>query len=566
MSISSLEAELSRQRAINRELRQELSQIESGVLSGCQTLEDCNRMICDTLNASHQKLENSHSRELSAIEMQAEIDNMYVKFKQMELANKKIRECNNKKYYDFANYRTVRKLVQGMMDNLDVHMVSDAVIYKSVEAQQLKTPDYWLTCVLIAVMAWKNDDRQLAERAIQIALELDKKNSAVFFMLFNLRMQRDDAALKWFFTYQECPLRGSDQRTFLVLFALVSKTVNQSEELSSHTREEINGFIHKVIEANLRAEGYDEAAMVERVRKYYDRMNGREAPAYPMLRRHCSDFSTLAAAMNQAKGNVEILSFLKSVIHVGPAQRNAFIKNFVDELISQANPAEKEVRDEIRYNELIIRYQGEVEKAKAAYEAEQTHDESDLNLIAEMVDWIFSGDPDEVNGQSRLNMFSLTKELHQQAVVSHTAAYRAIDTTHLTVSIDDYSTKADFADLSGEEGKLRQFYEDKRAAALAGVKNFPTYIAFGVGAAAAVLSFFVSFGILLITLIAAGYGVITLLSNNSSRKQIEAQCAGSIASSTEVLHHLFEEHRAYQEEWSSYDAYSEQIEAEFTQV
>ena len=30
MSISSLEAELSRQRAINRELRQELSQIESG--------------------------------------------------------------------------------------------------------------------------------------------------------------------------------------------------------------------------------------------------------------------------------------------------------------------------------------------------------------------------------------------------------------------------------------------------------------------------------------------------------------------------------------------------------
>ena len=193
MSISSLEAELNRQRAINRELRQELNEIASGVLSGYQALEQCNRTICDTLNNSHQKLEGSHSRELSSIEMQAEIDKMYVNFKQMELANKKIRECNNKKYYDFANYRTVRKLVQGMMDNLDVHMVSDAVIYKSVEAQQLKTPDYWLTCVLIAVMAWKNDDRPLAERAIQIALEMDKKNSAVFFMLFNLRMQRDDA-------------------------------------------------------------------------------------------------------------------------------------------------------------------------------------------------------------------------------------------------------------------------------------------------------------------------------------------------------------------------------------
>ena len=111
MSISSLEAELNRQRAINRELRQELNEIASGVLSGYQALEQCNRTICDTLNNSHQKLEGSHSRELSSIEMQAEIDKMYVKFKQMELANKKIRECNNKKYYDFANYRTVRKLV-----------------------------------------------------------------------------------------------------------------------------------------------------------------------------------------------------------------------------------------------------------------------------------------------------------------------------------------------------------------------------------------------------------------------------------------------------------------------
>ena len=369
MSISSLEAELNRQRAINRELRQELNEIASGVLSGYQALEQCNRTICDTLNNSHQKLEGSHSRELSSIEMQAEIDKMYVKFKQMELANKKIRECNNKKYYDFANYRTVRKLVQGMMDNLDVHMVSDAVIYKSVEAQQLKTPDYWLTCVLIAVMAWKNDDRPLAERAIQIALEMDKKNSAVFFMLFNLRMQRDDAALKWFLTYQECPLKGSDQRTFLVLFALVGKTVNQREELSSHTREKINRFIRDVIEANLHAEGYDEAEMVQRVQTYYDRMDGRETLAYPLLQKHCTDFSSLATAMNKAKGNVEILTFLKSVIHVGPAERNAFIKNFVDELIAQANPSEQEVYDEIRYNELVIRYQGEVEQAKAAFEA-----------------------------------------------------------------------------------------------------------------------------------------------------------------------------------------------------
>ena len=35
---------------------------------------------------------------------------------------------SNKKYYDFNNYRTVRKVVQGMMDNLDIHMISEMCI------------------------------------------------------------------------------------------------------------------------------------------------------------------------------------------------------------------------------------------------------------------------------------------------------------------------------------------------------------------------------------------------------------------------------------------------------
>ena len=38
MSISSLEAELNRQKAINRELRQELSEIEVGVSNGYRAL------------------------------------------------------------------------------------------------------------------------------------------------------------------------------------------------------------------------------------------------------------------------------------------------------------------------------------------------------------------------------------------------------------------------------------------------------------------------------------------------------------------------------------------------
>ena len=125
----------------------------------------------------------------------------------------------------------------------------DQTITRSVEVQHLQTPDYWLTCVLISVMAWRNDDKELADRAMDRAIKLDKKNSAIFYMLFNLRMGREEAALKWFYTYQECDLKGSDQRTFLMLFSLVSKTL--VDTVDERTKDEVFTFIKKVVDANM---------------------------------------------------------------------------------------------------------------------------------------------------------------------------------------------------------------------------------------------------------------------------------------------------------------------------
>ena len=138
------------------------------------------------------------------------------------------------------------------MDNLDVQMVSDKTITKSVE---FSTCRHRITgsLVLISVMAWRNNDKELADRAMARAINLDKKNSAIFYMLFNLRMGRDEAALKWFYTYQECELKGSDQRTFLMLFSLVSKTL--SDTVDENTKNEVFSFIKKVIDANMKASG-----------------------------------------------------------------------------------------------------------------------------------------------------------------------------------------------------------------------------------------------------------------------------------------------------------------------
>lgn len=562
--LDSLERELSNARRINSELRTELSIIANGVSTADRNLNDYNSSIRNTLSSCNSSMNSSHRRVVDSIALQGEIEALYTRFKQIELANKKIRECNNKKYYEFSNYRTVRKIVQGIMDNLDFKLVSDKTITKSVEVQHLQTPDYWLTCVLISIMAWRNDDKELADRAISMAVKLDKKNSAVFYMLFNIRTGREQAALKWFYTYQECELKGSDQRTFLMLFSLVSKTL--ADNVDENTKNEVSAFIKKVIDANMKASGWNEKEAVAQIKGYLDKMQPSDRLDYPLLKKHCSEFDRLYSVMMQAKNNKVILEFILKTANVPEEQKNTFLKNYIDELIESPNKAEKEVYEEIAYNELVIRLEGDVEKAKKQFEAERTKKAADLNLIGEMIDWIYERDLEEVNGQIRLSMFTLTKSLQEKAAEAHAEEYRARIKHSFSVTLGDYSTVADFKREDEEHKKIGAFYNEKKNTELSAIKAWPAFVGFGIGAAAVVGSFFAGYWLLALAVGGVGFGVFKLLSNRAKKKQIIQKYDESIRITDETMTKLFEEFGRYSKELEEYDAYYEQIKGAFAKI
>ena len=562
--LSQLESELSSLERYNSELQSELFSISYGVRRANRDLEDFNSSLRTTLNRSHNRMRTSHESVVNAIELHCEIEQMYVRFKHMELANKKIREANNKIYFDFANYRNVRKLVQGIMDNLDLNMVRDETIIKSVEVQHLQTPDYWLTCVLISVMAWRNDDRVLADRAIARAIALDRKNSAIFYMLFNLKMGRDAAALKWFYTYQECVFQGSDQRTFLMLFSLISKTL--TNHVAESTKSEIQSFIRQVVDANMKTSSYTSADVIAQIREHFNRMLPSDQPEYSMLRKYCTEFKDLSDLMMQAKNNINILEFILHIVNVPAEQRNLFLKDYIDELIETPNQAEKVVRDEIAYNETIIQLRGDVEKAKKVFAAAQTKKGADLCLIPEIIDWIYVRDTQDINGQIRLSMFTLTKSLHEWAVHAHVNDYRIRRKYNYQVEIGEYSAKVDFSKQNAQSDKITSHFTAKRDEAIAAIKKWPAYAGFGVGILSLIAMFFFGTYMLLPAFLGAGVGIFTLFINRSRAKYYEQECSEKIKSTNDVLQGLFLEFQQYQDELDEYDAYYELIKKELDKL
>lgn len=557
--LSSLQAELSRVQARNRELHGYISELRSGINSADRELTQFENNTRNTLSECNSRIYSAHENIIRAHELQLEIDKLYVRFKNMELANKKIRACNNKKYYDFADFGTVRKIVQGMLDNLNLNMISDAIIYKSVEKEHLKIPNYWLTSVLLSIMAWKNDDKELAERAIAISVKLDKKNSSIFYMLFNIRMGREDAALKWFMLYQECELKGSDQATFLLLFSLLSKTIHNNVE--DKIKYEITDFINRVIAMNLKSEGYDEASLLETIERYLTRMKGDDALETTMLRRCLTDYGDMADIVALAKNNVNVLQFIMDVANVTDLEKNTFVEQFINDEIAKPNEVELSVYDEIEYNELVIACNGDMEQTNEIYSKRKEKRKKDLNLIMEMIDWIYGRSADEaVNKQVRKNMFTLTKELQKKAVDQYFDHYRNRRKDVHPAVLSEYATDVDFNNREGERKKITTFFESERDRQLSQIK----YMIAIAGAVVGVLGLgFATKNTAGIIFALAGVAMVAynIISNNMQKKHIEETCQLNIKSKNDTMDALFAEYEVYKQVFAEYDAYYDPVKA-----
>ena len=563
--VASLRARLSQEQARNNELRSCMTELSIGVSNADRRMTEYKNKVQQSMSDSVNMINRSHENVIRAHEIQNEINKMYVRFKNMELANKKIRECNNKKYYDFSNYTTVRKIVQGMLDNLNLNLISDNVIYKAIEKEHLKTPDYWLTSVLLSIMAWKNDDAELAERAIDISMKLDKKNSAIFYMLFNIRMRREDAALKWFFVYQECELKGSDEKTFLMLFSMLSKTLH--DEIEDKIKYEIIEFVNKVIAMNAQAEGFSEEEIVDKIEAYHRKMKDGDKLELNMLKRCLTDYAEVAETVALAENNIHILQFIMDVANVSEIERNEYLDQFINDEIAKPNDVELSVYNEIEYNELVISCRGDMAKTEEIYNERQIKKSKELNLISEMIDWIYRKDMDaEVNGQVRKNMFTLTLALQNKAIEQYIENYRSrVKHKHAAV-LGDYTTEVDFDNRTGESQKIKQYYEAERDNQMSQINNKLAII----GAIVAVLGVAGAIFLNPATLVASAVGVAmvvyNIISNKNNKKHIIETCALNVRSKNELMDQLFAEYEKLKAQYAEYDAYADRIWEEMNQI
>lgn len=564
-SLSEMQSMVNEQRAIQRQLQQELYELENGVVNAENKWNEITKRISNTLINGNKRVNNSHDLTVKAYELQCDIERIYKLYKYVESANKKIRELQNKIYYDFANYNAVRKIVEAMLNNIEISFVKDSILTKAVEVKHLQLPDYWLTCALLSIMAWRNDDRPMAEKALERACMLDMKNSSIFFFAFHLRMDKNDVALKWFRNYINCELTGEDNANILFMFSLLSKTAEKDCDDKIYSA--VNDFVNNTIQERLASEGYSEADMVQRISGYLKGMMTRDSLKYPVLSKYCKESKLYADILACAKNNVNILEFVKKTVHISATEKKNRLNRFIDDVIRRANSSEVSVRNEIYHNELIIKHNGEKEKADSEYSEWLKHNTTQLDIINEMVEWIYNPGDTDINAAEKQRLFSITSNLSKKAVDSNVTEYRNTMHSDADIQIEEYSSHAEMTNEVQEHQKIDQYFNQKAADLIAQQKIWPSFIWFGAGVLGAVGAIVLSaYALFVVTAGGIVGGVAQILLTNKRKRNIALNCQRESQSTKEVFSRMSAEFKQYLEEYQSYDNYYGEICQEFESI
>lgn len=137
--------------------------------------------------------------------------------KELQLAETRIVKVRQELTDKFGYYDEVRRVAVGILQASDISIVRQDVMNTCTEELMLRAPGYWLAPCLIALSSWLNDNKDLAERALQEAIRRNDERTALFFTLVSRRASRFDATERWLERYLSMQDPSALQRDMVIV-------------------------------------------------------------------------------------------------------------------------------------------------------------------------------------------------------------------------------------------------------------------------------------------------------------------------------------------------------------
>lgn len=340
----------------------------------------------------------------------------------------------------FGHYRVVRRSSVGTLEALDLGLVTNKAVQQVSEELMIQTPRYWLAPALVALAAWSRDDQELADRAVDESYSRDRSKCSLFFALVLQRQGRLEGATRWTRHY----LRSLDPHNLPREFAVILEALARGG-FGLQGRELIQGQLDDWL-SMLRDDPQKVAEQVVLWRRDLHNYAGSiPGDQFLALRKFSPTWDAIktqliaASALGNATDHYQAILDTKIEVSTDVLAK---MDDLLEMLVREYDSEELPLRREVSYQEAIIEYDGDLDRAraKAALDDQamaETIDALSMQTYTAMMPELLG-----VSVQTQVVSIGALKEEFRQAVTSYTKGYRHKALDHADIVLDPQHTNA----------------------------------------------------------------------------------------------------------------------------
>ncbi len=258
----------------------------------------------------------------------------------------------------YGHYDQLRRTATGILQAIDLSLVSSDIIQSVTEEMMVTSPKYWLAPALVALTNWVNDRREVAERALEEAIRRNPKKTSLFFALVSRRYGRGEACRQWFEQYfHEVNPLELDRDLIIVLDGITNGVFPLSVrslflEQSKNWIDELSSKVE--LKSSEREKWRD--ALFQRVE--YPSLEKK----YPYIIENSSSWDEVGYSAQIVQYHEEISRYVGDVLqqNISPSSRvEEAVDDLLEKLVYQYEDGELALRQEERMMEISIESAGD---------------------------------------------------------------------------------------------------------------------------------------------------------------------------------------------------------------
>lgn len=356
----------------------------------------------------------------------------------IQVAEERIVKIRQEIERQFGNYEKIRRTTVGILQTVDLGIVKKDTVNFVSDEFMITTPNYWLAPCLVALSAWVNNEKEIAETAIKEALHRSEEKTSLLFALICRRAGRKNACYQWTLRYLAIQNpENLDMKCIFVLDAFANGLLGSDSEGSVFKY--MNEWVDKLSE-----KGDFEQKQIENWGKIVNeqkRISDDFRCNLNAVHKYCTNSGLISEKSSLACLHKNLYNYVDSIMStkIDSERIEDKLDDVLLDMVKDFDDDERESRYEERLNNFIIKYDGDKDRAEAEARIERSEFEAEKDFTEILSEAALGTKSQFTSASTQKFSLAFCRDWLKSAYMDVMARGRMATSRLLSFAIDDFT-------------------------------------------------------------------------------------------------------------------------------